>query len=108
MRARLDDTALAEWQRLMAEWDKVSRELDEAQKAEATSGPNAAEVSRLTARLQVLQGSIDALVKQTQSVRDPQRRDLLVATIQRGLADTEQAGDDDKPTAPGRITARSK
>ncbi|GLQ10658.1 hypothetical protein GCM10007913_25900 [Devosia yakushimensis] len=107
MRARLDDTALAEWQRLMAEWDEVSRELDGARKASAGSGPNDAELSRLTARLQVLQGSIDALIKQTQSVRDPQRRDLLVATIQRGLAAEDQAGDD-KPTAPSRITARSK
>lgn len=112
MRARLDEAAVAEWQRLMAEWDGTSRELDKARTAAAaarddvTHSAHDATIARLTARLQFLQGGIDALIKQTQSVRDPQRQDLLVATIKRGMVATEQAGD--KPATPHQLTARSK
>lgn len=113
MRARLDETAIAEWQRLMTEWDEAGRELDKARMAaeamgsdEAARVPLDAEVDRLTTTLQTLQAGIDALIKQTQSIRDPQRQDLLVATIQRGMAASDRDGD--KPQTPPRITARSK
>lgn len=111
MRARLDETAVAEWQRLMTEWDEASSKLEKARMAAAigsdgSRAPLDSEVDRLTTQLQALQAGIDALIKQTQSVRDPQRQDLLVATIQRGMAASDEDGD--KPGAPSRIAAQSK
>ena len=115
MRARLDGTAVAEWQRLMAEWDGASRELDEAGAAAAALAPGDtrrapldATIARLAAKLQDLQSGIDSLVKQTQSVRDPQRQDLIVATIKRGLTAPDHSGAEAAQPTSRRITGRSK